>query len=317
MIDKVIHIPVLLDEVINALSLTKDEIYVDATFGLGGYTKAILNKQKCKVIAIDRDPQAKVFADNLKEIYTDRFCFKKGKFSKLGIFLNELKIHKVAGIVFDLGVSSPQLNVKERGFSFKLNGPLDMRMSSEGPTAEQFLDEVDEGTLANIIYELGDEVFSKRIAKSIINQRSINKIKTTYQLADIIRNAIPKKKSKIDLATKTFQAIRIYLNDEITELEEGLIAAEKLLRPEGILAVVSFHSIEDKIVKKFFYKCLQNKSLSRYLPELPRKNPSLEILTKKPILPSEKEIKFNKRSRSAKLRVAKRTHFSSTFGEIV
>ncbi len=314
--DNVLHIPVLLDEVINALSLTKNEVYVDATFGLGGYTKAILSNQNCKVVAIDRDPYAKVYADLLKKSYADRFYFKKGKFSELGTFLKELKIYKVAGIVFDLGVSSPQLDIKDRGFSFKLDGPLDMRMSSEGPTAEKFLNEVGEVTLANIIYELGDEVYSRRIAKNIIRQRSINKIKTTGQLADIVRNAIPKKKSKIDLATKTFQAIRIYLNDEIKELEEGLIAAEKVLRPEGRLVVVSFHSIEDKIVKNFFYKCLRNKSSSRHLPEHPKENPSLEILTKKPILPSAKEIFINKRSRSAKLRIAKRTHFSSIFGEI-
>ncbi len=316
MINKVEHIPVLLDEVINALSLTKDEVYVDATFGLGGYTKAILSKQNCKVVAIDRDPQAKVFADDLKKSFTDRFYFKNGNFSELGNLLNELKIYKVGGIVFDLGVSSPQLDVKDRGFSFKLDGSLDMRMSSKGPTAEEFLDEVEEGTLADIIYELGEEVFSKRIARNIVYQRSIKKIKTTGQLAKIVRDAIPKKKSKIDLATKTFQAIRIYLNDEIKELEKGLISAEKVLRPEGRLVVVSFHSIEDRIVKKFFRKCLQNKSMSRHLPELPKKYPSLEILTRKPILPSAKEINFNKRSRSAKLRIAKRTHFSSTFGEI-
>jgi 16S rRNA (cytosine1402-N4)-methyltransferase len=241
MIDKIVHIPVLLNEVINGLSLSKGEVYVDATFGLGGYTKAILSKQNCKVVAIDKDPQAKIFADNLKRSYADRFYFKKGNFSELGNFLKELKIYKVAGVVFDLGVSSPQLDIKDRGFSFKLDGPLDMRMSSEGLTAEEFLDEVEEETLANIIYELGDEFFSKRIAKNIIFQRSINKIKTTGQLADIVRNAIPKKKSKIDLATKTFQAIRIYLNDEITELKEGLIAAEKVLRPEGTLAVVYFN----------------------------------------------------------------------------
>ena len=316
MAEKVLHIPVLLDNVLKALSLTKNEVYVDATFGLGGYTKAILSNQNCKVVAIDRDPHVKVYADGIKRSYANRFYFKKGKFSKLGKFLNELKIYKVAGVVFDLGVSSPQLDTQDRGFSFKLDGPLDMRMSSEGPTAEEFLNEVDEETLANIIYELGDEVFSRKIAKNIIYQRSINKIKTTGQLADIVRNAIPKKKSKIDLATKTFQAIRIYLNDEIKELEKGLIAAEKVLRPEGRLVVVSFHSIEDKIVKNFFNKCLQNKSLSRHLPELPKKNPSLEILTKKPILPSSKEIFINKRSRSAKLRIAKRTHFSSAFGEI-
>ena len=313
--DRVLHIPVLLDEVINALSLTKNEIYVDATFGLGGYTKSILSNQNCKVVAIDRDPYAKVYADVLKRSYAERFYFKKGKFSELGTFLKELKIYKVAGVVFDLGVSSPQLDIQNRGFSFKLDGPLDMRMSSEGTTAEEFLNEVEEVTLANIIYELGDEVYSRRIARNIIHQRSINKIKTTGQLADIVRNAIPKKKSKIDLATKTFQAIRIYLNDEIKELEEALIAAEKVLRPEGRLVVVSFHSIEDKIVKNFFNKCLRKKSLSRHLPEHPKENPSLEILTKKPILPSAKEIYINKRSRSAKLRIAKRTRFSSIFGE--
>ncbi len=316
MINQIQHIPILLDEVINALSLTEDEIYVDATFGLGGYTKAILSKQNCKVIAIDRDPETKIVADNLKKIFKDRLYFINGKFSELGKFLEELKIYKVGGVVFDLGVSSPQLDIKNRGFSFKLDGPLDMRMSSEGPTAEEFLDVVEENALANIIFELGDEVFSKRIAKSIIHHRSINKIKTTHQLARIIRDAIPVKKRKIDPATKTFQAIRIYLNDEINELKKGLIAAEKVLKPGGRLAVVSFHSIEDRIVKKFFLKCIKTNSLSRHLPELPNKQPSLEILTKKPILPSTKEINFNKRSRSAKLRIAKRTNFVSTFGEI-
>ncbi len=316
MIDKVEHIPVLLDEVINALSLTKNEIYVDATFGLGGYSSAILNKQNCKVIAIDRDPLAKIFADNLKKSFTDRFYFKNGKFSELDKFLNELNIYKVDGVVFDLGVSSPQLDTKDRGFSFKLDGPLDMRMSCDGPTAEEFLDKVEENTLANIIFELGEEVFSKRIAKNIILERSVGKIRTTGQLAKIIRDAIPIKHSKTDPATKTFQAIRIYLNDEITELEQGLIAAEKVLRPKGKLAVVSFHSIEDRIVKKFFLNCLNNKSLSRHLPELPKKEPSLEILTKKPILPSKREINFNYRSRSAKLRIARRTSYNSSFGEI-
>ncbi len=316
MINKVEHIPVLLDEVINALSLTKNKVYVDATFGLGGYSSAILSKQSCKVVAIDRDPQVKVFADNLKISFTDRFYFKNGKFSELDKFLEELNICKVDGVVFDLGVSSPQLDTKDRGFSFKLDGPLDMRMSCDGPTAEEFLDKVEENTLANIIFELGEEVFSKRIAKNIIHERSAGKIKTTGQLAKIIRDAIPLKKSKIDPATKTFQAIRIYLNDEITELEQGLIAAEKVLRPEGKLVVVSFHSIEDRIVKNFFLNCLNNKSLSRHLPELPQKEPSLEILTKKPILPSKKEINFNNRSRSAKLRVAKRTSYTSSFGEI-
>ncbi len=284
--------------------------------GLGGYTKEILSKKKCKVVAIDRDPHTKVFAKNLKKVFSDRLYFVNGKFSDLAYFLNKQKIQKVGGVVFDLGVSSPQLDKKNRGFSFKHDGPLDMRMSCDGPTAEEFLDEVEEDILANIIYELGDEVFSKRISNNIIQYRSTNKIKTTGQLAKIIRDSVPVKKSKIDPATKTFQAIRIYLNDEIKELENGLIAAERVLRPEGRLAVVSFHSIEDRIVKNFFLKCLQNTPYSRYLPELPKKKPSLEILTKKPILPSSKEVSFNNRSRSAKLRIAKRTHYPSTFGEI-
>ncbi len=309
------HIPVLLDEVISALCVNDNELYVDATFGLGGYTKSILNKKNCKVVAIDRDPESKIYAEKLSIDFKDRFYFKNGKFSQLVKILSEFKINNVAGIVFDLGVSSPQFDQKQRGFSLKLDGPLDMRMSSEGPTAEEFVNQVDESTLANIIYELGDEFFSRRIAKNIILERSKNLIRTTGQLANIIRKSIPSKKSKIDAATKTFQAIRIYLNDEISELEQGLIAAEKILKPEGILAVVSFHSIEDRIIKRFFLKCAKNENYSRHHPGNLNKENSLEILTKKPIIPSETEIKANKRSRSAKLRVAKRTIFPSYFGE--
>ena len=309
------HVPVLLDEIINALSVNDDELYVDATFGLGGYTKSILNKKNCKVVAIDRDPETKIYAEKLSTDFKDRFYFKNGRFSQLVKILNEFKIKNVAGVVFDLGVSSPQFDQKHRGFSLKLDGPLDMRMSCEGPTAEEFVNQVDESTLANIIYELGDEFFSKRIAKNIVLERSKNVIRTTGQLANIIRKSIPSKKIKIDAATKTFQAIRIYLNDEISELEQGLIAAEKILKPEGILAVVSFHSIEDRIIKKFFLKCARNESYSRHRPENLTKHSSLEIITKKPITPSQIEIKSNKRSRSAKLRVAKRTIFPSYFGE--
>ena len=309
------HIPVLLSEVINALSINENELYVDATFGLGGYTKAILNKKNCKVIAIDRDPEAKIFAEKIKIDFKDRFFFKNSKFSQLVRVLEDLKIKKVAGVVFDLGVSSPQFDQKHRGFSLKLDGPLDMRMSYDGPTAEDFINQVEENTLANIIYELGDEIFSKRIARNIILARSINSIKTTGQLANIIRNSIPKTNKKIDVATKTFQAIRIYLNDEISELEQGLIAAEKMLKPEGILAAVSFHSIEDRIIKKFFLKCAKKENYSRHRPETFKNDNTLEIITKKPILPSEAEIKNNHRSRSAKLRVAKRTISPSYFGE--
>ena len=316
MINTTAHIPVLLEETINALSIKNEEFYIDATFGLGGYSRAILEKKNCTVLGVDRDPEATPVAESIKIEFNNRFYFQNAKFSQIEKLLEPLKVKKVAGIVFDLGVSSPKKKKKHRGFSFKLNGPLDMRMSKEGPTAEEFINKVEENTLANIIFELGDEVFSRRIAKNIICERSINSITRTGQLASIIRKSIPNYKHKIDPATKTFQAIRIYLNDEISELEKGLIAAEKILQPNGILAVVSFHSIEDRIIKNFFLKCSQNKNLSRHIPDVPSKHHSLKILTKKPILPSASEIKYNKRSRSAKLRVAERTLFPSQFGDV-
>jgi 16S rRNA (cytosine1402-N4)-methyltransferase len=315
MINKTAHIPVLLEETINALSVKNDKFYIDATFGLGGYTRAILERKNCKVLGVDRDPDVTTVAEAIKVDFKNRFYFKNARFSQIEQLLEPSRIKKVAGIVFDLGVSSPQIDQGHRGFSFKLNGPLDMRMSKEGPTAEEFINEVEEKTLANIIFELGDEVFSRRIARNIITERAVNAITKTGQLASIIRTAVPSSKYKIDPATKTFQAIRIYLNDEISELERGLIAAERILQPNGILAVVSFHSIEDRIIKNFFLKCSQNKNLSRHIPDIPSKNHSLKILTKKPILPSASEIKYNTRSRSAKLRVAERTAFPSQFGD--
>ncbi|MDC0110644.1 16S rRNA (cytosine(1402)-N(4))-methyltransferase RsmH [Alphaproteobacteria bacterium] len=316
MINKTPHIPVLLKEALNALSIKDEEFYIDATFGLGGYTKAILEENNCKVLAIDCDPEAEIIAAQLKKDFKNRFFFINGKFSQIIKFAKSLGIVKVAGVIFDLGVSSPQLDQKNRGFSFRLEGPLDMRMSKEGATAEEFINKVDENTLANIIYELGDEVFSRRIAKNIIRERSLKTISNTVQLASIIRNCIPKKTHKIDPATKTFQAIRIYLNDEISELENGLIAAEQILKPSGVLAAVSFHSIEDRIIKKFFLKSSKNNPISRHLPHANINSHSLKIITKKPILPSSKEILMNKRSRSAKLRVAERTIFPSLYGEV-
>ena len=315
MINKTAHIPVLLEETINALSVKNEKFYIDATFGLGGYTRAILERKNCKVLGVDRDPDVTLAAEAMKVDFKNRFYFQNARFSQIEKLLEPSRIKKVAGIVFDLGVSSPQIDQGHRGFSFKLNGPLDMRMSKEGPTAEEFINKVEEKTLANIIFELGDEVFSRRIARNIITERAVNTITKTGQLASIIRTAVPSSKYKIDPATKTFQAIRIYLNDEISELERGLIAAERILQPNGILAVVSFHSIEDRIIKNFFLKCSQNKNLSRHIPDIPSKNHSLKILTKKPILPSASEIKYNTRSRSAKLRVAERTAFPSQFGD--
>ena len=262
-----LHFPVLLKEVLSIISPQDGGTFIDCTFGQGGYTKKILEYPKTRVIAFDRDPEAKIFAEKVKIDFKDRFFFKNAKFSQLVSLLDDFKIKKVAGVVFDLGVSSPQFDQKHRGFSLKLNGPLDMRMSKEGPTAEEFINKVEENTLANIIYELGEEPYSKRIAKNIILERSKTYIKTTGQLANIIRKSIPTSNKKIDAATKTFQAIRIYLNDEISELEQGLIAAEKILQPQGILAAVSFHSIEDRIIKKFFLKCAKKENHSRHRPE--------------------------------------------------
>ncbi len=316
MVNETTHIPVLLEETLKALSIKDDEFYIDATFGLGGYSRAILEKNNCKVLAIDRDPEAKKIASQLKERFENRFFFINGKFSEMINFVKDFDIGKVAGVAFDLGVSSPQLDQKHRGFSFRLNGPLDMRMSKSGATAEEFINLVDEETLANVIYELGDEVFSRRIAKQIIKERSLKKITNTLQLASIVKGCLPKKNYKTDPSTKTFQAIRMYLNDEVSELENGLIAAEKILKPNGILAVVSFHSIEDRIIKQFFINCSRNKSTSRHLPDVTLKQHSLKVITKKPILPSSKEIYLNKRSRSAKLRVASRTFSPSLYGEV-
>ena len=170
MIDKIAHTPVLLEETIKALSIKNEEFYIDATFGVGGYSKAILEEKKCKVLGVDRDPEAADIAESIKTEFNNRFFFQNAKFSQIEELLKPFKIKKVAGIVFDLGVSSPQLDQENRGFSFKLNGPLDMRMSKEGPTAEEFINKVEENTLANIIFELGDEVFSRRIAKIIISE---------------------------------------------------------------------------------------------------------------------------------------------------
>jgi|TARA_B110000483_G_scaffold216896_1_gene268847 16S rRNA (cytosine1402-N4)-methyltransferase len=311
-----LHIPVLLEETLNALLIEDGEFYIDATFGLGGYSKAILQKNNCKVLAIDRDPEAEIIAAQFKKDFKNRFFFINGNFSEIVKFVKMLEIETVAGITFDLGVSSPQLDQGNRGFSFRLDGPLDMRMSKKGATAEEFINQVEEDTLANIIYELGDEVFSRRIAKNIVRERSAQSITSTAQLASIVRNCVPKINHKIHPATKTFQAIRMYLNDEISELEHGLIAAEKILKPNGMLTVVSFHSIEDRIIKKFFLKCAKNSPTSRYLPDLTYSAHSLKIITKKPILPSEEEILRNKRSRSAKLRVATRTFSPSLYGEV-
>ncbi len=305
MIDnEIIHLPVLINQIIYQVKDIKKGLWIDATFGLGGYSRAFLENTNCNVFAIDRDPDVKKHADILVKEFKERFEFKTAKFSDL---VNFSHLKNVIGISFDLGLSNLQIKKSDRGFSFKENGPLDMRMSKTGLKAEEFLKNVDEKALADILFNFADERHSRKIAKAIIKTRQENTISSTINLAEIVRKAVPGNKLKIDKATKTFQAIRMYLNDELDELNKGLIAAEKILQANGYLVVVSFHSIEDRIVKKFLSLCSgKSVSFSKFFPEN-KKTKSFEILTKKPLIPSKEEINKNPQSRSAKLRIAIRT----------
>ena len=313
------HVPVLLEEILENLNKFKisDGIIIDATFGLGGYSNAILENTNCDVYGFDRDPEVKKYAYKLKQKYKKRFNFFQKKFSEIDDLLSikNCSKKKIKGMIFDLGVSNLQLTNEHRGFSFKLNGPLDMRMSKEGIKAYDVINNYSQEKLSEIFYNFGDEFFSRRIARNIIKFRQIKPIISTIELADIIRKAIPGKKKKIDKATKSFQAIRMFINDEINELNKGLITSEKFLMCGGILCVVSFHSKEDKIVKNFLQIC-QGKSksfISKFLPSDKNFTNSFEIITKKPIVPSFDEIKKNNKSRSAKLRIARRTNYNSLF----
>lgn len=306
------HYPVMLNEVIENLSPQDNGVYVDGTFGAGGYTKAILESADCTVIAIDRDPNAISAANVLKQEFGGRFIFVSGCFGDAFELVRAAGFLQVDGFVLDIGVSSMQLDQAERGFSFRFDGALDMRMdTTQGQTAADVVNDAPEGDLANIIYQYGEERLSRRIAKRIAIEREQQRIETTSKLADIIRSVVPRgPKDKIDPATRTFQALRVFVNDELGELERGLIAAEKLLKESGRLVVVSFHSLEDGIVKAFLYERSGRASnVSRYLPpSVGTSQVSTFTLPKrKAIEPSEAEIQQNPRSRSAKLRVAHRT----------
>ena len=307
--DTLEHTPVLLNEVIRTINPQSGKLYFDATFGWGGYTKKLLDSCACEVIAIDQDPKVKSRAKEFKREYGTRFNFIESKFSEICSVLKKLNIKKVDGFMFDIGVSSMQLDNPQRGFSFNKEGPLDMRMGTSELTAEEFINSVPEDELADIIYNYGDERKSRRIAKLIVEHRKINPIKTTLHLADIVLKANPKKNNhQKHPATKTFQAIRIYLNDEFNELFAGLTNAEQTLSEDGKICVVTFHSLEDKIVKNYFYKS-SGKDHSSYknLPVETNDSEASLIPGKKAIKPSKEEIETNIRARSAKLRYATRT----------
>jgi 16S rRNA (cytosine1402-N4)-methyltransferase len=303
------HVPVLLDEVIAALSPSEGEIHVDGTFGAGGYTRALLSAG-ARVVAFDRDPDAIRDGSVLADASGGRLTLVPERFSRMGQALADQGIAAVDGVALDIGVSSMQLDRPERGFSFQADGPLDMRMSQEGQSAADFLNKADEAEIADVLYRYGEEPKSRRIARAIVAARPIER---TAQLAEIVRKAVGYHAGmKKDPATRTFQAIRIHLNEEIQELEGGLAAAEYVLRSGGRLAVVTFHSLEDRVVKRF----LRERSgavpaASRHLPVQANDGPapSFEAVAK-PVRAGEAEIKSNPRARSATLRVARRTSAS-------
>tara|TARA_A100001234_G_scaffold50000_1_gene41935 strand:+ start:527 stop:1402 length:876 start_codon:yes stop_codon:yes gene_type:complete len=285
---KLKHHPVMVDEIISYLAPEKLKTYVDCTFGQGGYSKKILEKTNCNIIAIDRDKDAIEHAKLLKKKYPKNFIFCVDNFSRLDQVLKKNDIKKIDGLIFDLGISNTQLNNPTRGFSFSNNGPLDMRMDIKtlDLTAQKIINEFDQHHLSDIFYYYGEEKNSRQIARKIIEFRKKKEISTTFELVELIKKVNSYKKKHP--ATRVFQALRIFINDELNELDITLKKSLLFLKKNGKIITVAFHSLEDKVIKNFFSR---NKGL-------------LKILTKKPVTPNEKEVKINPRSRSARMRVA-------------
>ena len=310
-----LHQPVMLDEVVSTLAPKDDGLYIDATFGNGGYSRAILEAANCHLMAIDQDPDAIKRGQRLVDTFAPRFTLAHGRFSQMAELLEAQDervdgVDGVDGIVFDLGVCSTQLDQAERGFSFQKDGPLDMRMSQDGLDAEEVVNKTAESDLADILYTYGDERASRRIARAIVKARTEAPITRTLQLANIIHSVMPRPKpGQSDSATRSFQALRIYVNQEMAEIEEALEAAQSLLKPDGLLVVVTFHSLEDRLVKQFIAKRGGKvANPSRHLPQMEEAPVYFSMMTRKPLLPTDDEIATNPRSRSAKLRAAMRTN---------
>jgi 16S rRNA (cytosine1402-N4)-methyltransferase len=301
------HVPVLGREAVEMLAPRDGGIYVDATFGAGGYSRAILDTAGTRVIGIDRDRTAILGGFDLVDRSDGRLTLVEDRFSNLADVCAAQGLDSVDGVVMDVGVSSMQLDEADRGFSFRLGGPLDMRMGHDGPTAADVIARASEADLANIIYIFGEERHSRGVARAIVAARKEAPITTTRALADIVAKVVWSKPGEIHPATRTFQALRIFVNEELDELHLALSAAEHVLKPGGRLAVVSFHSLEDRIVKNFLGERGKAGGGSRHLPELAQQAPSFRILTKRPVTPGDDEIAANPRARSAKLRAAERT----------
>jgi 16S rRNA (cytosine1402-N4)-methyltransferase len=301
------HVPVLGRQAIEMLNVREGGIYVDATFGAGGYSRAILDTAGTRVVGIDRDRSAISGGFELVDQSRGRLTLVEDRFSNLAEICAAQGISSVDGVVMDVGVSSMQLDNADRGFSFRLGGPLDMRMGHDGPTAADVIARASEADLASIIYIFGEERHSRAVARAIVAARKEAPITTTRALADIVAKVVRSKPSEIHPATRTFQALRIFVNEELDELYLALSAAERVLKPGGRLVVVSFHSLEDRIVKNFLAERSKAGGGSRHLPEIAQAAPSFIVLTKRPVTPDEAEISANPRARSAKLRGAERT----------
>ncbi|MBI3706127.1 MAG: 16S rRNA (cytosine(1402)-N(4))-methyltransferase RsmH [Proteobacteria bacterium] len=304
------HRPVMLAEVIAALAPRDRAIYVDATLGAGGYAEALLAAATCRVFGIDRDPTAIARCRELARTHGDRLRLLEGRFGDMERLLGADAVAQVDGITFDLGVSSPQIDDPARGFSFRADGPLDMRMGRDGSTAADIVNTRSEADLGDIIARYGEERAARRIAHAIVAARKGAPIARTLELAAIVRSVVRRSRDEIDPATRTFQALRIYVNDEIGELDRGLAAAERLLAPGGRLAVVAFHSLEDRAVKSFLrLRSGRTAHGSRHLPtaERSKPQPSFALLSPRPIRPGAEEVARNPRARSARLRAAERT----------
>jgi 16S rRNA (cytosine1402-N4)-methyltransferase len=301
------HVPVLAAAAIDWLAVRSGGVYLDATFGGGGYSRAILQTSGARVIAIDRDRDALAAGASLAGEAHGRLTLAEGLFSDLDQIAARHGAAKLDGVVFDLGISSMQIDNAARGFSFRLDGPLDMRMGQSEISAADLVARAGERQLATIIAVLGEERHARAIARAVVQARAVQPIETTRALADLVARVVRMREAAIHPATRTFQALRIFVNDELGELVRGLLAAERALKPSGRLVVVAFHSLEDRVVKTFLATRSRAPASSRHRPEPAKVAPSFRVLTRRPLTPDEAEIATNPRARSAKLRAAERT----------
>ena len=309
------HTPVLLQEALAALSPRAGGVYLDGTYGRGGYTRAILESASCQVWAIDRDPQAVAAAAPMVAEFNGRLSVLQGRFGDMKTLLAARGVTALDGIVLDVGVSGPQLDDAARGFSFRLDGPLDMRMEQAGADAASLVNGLEEDALVRLFRDLGEEPRARRIARAIVAARQVRPFRTTAELAEAVHGAVPRNGKATDPATRVFQALRIHVNDELGELDRALAAAEDLLRPGGRLVVVAFHSLEDRRVKQFIRGRAGGEGVNRHMPETALAPPPLfRALTRGAVKAGAAELARNRRARSARLRAAERLPDGSAAG---